>query len=197
MTKAKRNQRARPFRAQVGSTSAPGGVRSSGRNPPPRSAEARPPKTARPIAAAGRANIAPPVGQKAGETKIFPENGAGVGSTGAGSGRGPELTIGIQFVDRLRVAGGRGVEGLVADRERTHGAFAVQARTAQAIKQAYREGANWKALSDGQKQALEANADKVARILSGDADHPDHWDDLAGYATLGRGATIAGSWRRT
>lgn len=29
---------------------------------------------------------------------------------------------------------------------------------------------------------------KKARILAGDPNHPDHWDDIAGYAWLGKSA---------
>ena len=28
---------------------------------------------------------------------------------------------------------------------------------------------------------------KIARIVCGDEDHADHWDDIAGYAMLGKG----------
>lgn len=29
---------------------------------------------------------------------------------------------------------------------------------------------------------------KIARIVSGDPNHADHWDDIAGYALLGKSA---------
>jgi len=148
---------------------------------PPRSAETPPPKPERPIAAAGRAEIVQPVGQTAREPDFEAGVGAGAGSKGAGPG--------------APAANGLGVEGLVFGRARTHGVFRIQAAKAQQIKRAYRDSPNWSALTDGQRQALEANADKVARILCGDADHPDHWRDLAGYAVLGESCPISGAWR--
>ena len=33
-------------------------------------------------------------------------------------------------------------------------------------------------------EALDMIASKLARVVSGDALHLDHWDDIAGYATL-------------
>jgi hypothetical protein len=35
-----------------------------------------------------------------------------------------------------------------------------------------------------QRESLEMNQHKVARILAGNPDEPDHWFDIAGYATL-------------
>jgi hypothetical protein len=35
-----------------------------------------------------------------------------------------------------------------------------------------------------QVEALEMIAHKIGRILSGDPNHQDHWDDIAGYAKL-------------
>jgi|SRR5688572_53085 len=44
--------------------------------------------------------------------------------------------------------------------------------------------AKWQALAADQREALEMNAHKVARILNGDPDYSDSWRDIAGYATL-------------
>ena len=35
------------------------------------------------------------------------------------------------------------------------------------------------------REALDMIASKIARILSGDATHVDHWVDIGGYAELG------------
>ena len=43
---------------------------------------------------------------------------------------------------------------------------------------------NWKSLSEVQKEALEMIQHKIGRILAGNPDHKDHWDDIAGYAKL-------------
>jgi hypothetical protein len=54
-----------------------------------------------------------------------------------------------------------------------------------------KSGTNWISLSDGQAEALEMIAGKIARILSGNPDFADHWDDVIGYAQLGRPETDA------
>lgn len=73
---------------------------------------------------------------------------------------------------------------VLKERKKSHGEYRDHAYRAQLIKEVYRQGQNWKKLSDIQKETLEMNAHKVARILEGDPDHKDHWDDIAGYATL-------------
>ena len=42
----------------------------------------------------------------------------------------------------------------------------------------------WEALDDDQKESLEMQAHKIARILNGDPNHADSWVDIAGYARL-------------
>lgn len=181
MTKAKQHQRAKPARALVARTGRSGTSSGARATRPPGLAGAPPPKAAPPIAAAEAANIIRPVSQ----TQAAKQAGeAGVGSGPGREGAGPGF------------AGVEGVGTLLGSRGVTHGDFAQHARVAQAIKAAYRASLNWASLSDGQKTALEANADKVARILSGDADHPDHWDDIAGYAVLAKSTPISGTrWR--
>ena len=77
------------------------------------------------------------------------------------------------------------LSALLADRGRTHGDFALQARIAQAIEaiMAMPES-NWGSLSAPQREALGLIATKIGRILAGDPDHADHWRDIAGYAQL-------------
>jgi hypothetical protein len=77
------------------------------------------------------------------------------------------------------------IEGLLADRGKTHGSFATNAQLSQHMKALLRSSPNWSVLSDTQREALEMIAHKVSRILSGDASFADHWDDIAGYARLG------------
>ena len=74
---------------------------------------------------------------------------------------------------------------LLTDRERTHGIFKDTASLAQSLKDVMRSSKNWERLSDSQKEALEQDATKTARILSGDFNFRDHWDDKGGYAQLG------------
>jgi hypothetical protein len=71
---------------------------------------------------------------------------------------------------------------LLAARQATHGDFAETATLAQAIKGVI--GRRAASLPPMQREALDQIATKLARILAGDANHADHWDDVAGYARL-------------
>lgn len=74
------------------------------------------------------------------------------------------------------------VDGILDERQKTHGDFASHAVIAQELKsQIDKSGQE---LSAVQREGLEMILHKVARILNGNADHKDHWDDIAGYATL-------------
>jgi hypothetical protein len=55
---------------------------------------------------------------------------------------------------------------------------------AQTIKGIMRTEQGWYSLNDMQRESLDLIATKMARILSGDANEPDHWEDIAGYAML-------------
>ena len=77
------------------------------------------------------------------------------------------------------------MSSLLNTREKTHGNYRDNASLSQAIKDVLRSGKNWERLHDGQKEALEMISVKLARLLSGDKDFRDHWDDIEGYAKLG------------
>jgi hypothetical protein len=71
---------------------------------------------------------------------------------------------------------------ILDERKSTHGDFADVAAMGQMTKATWKNGKNWSALTLTQREGLEMIAHKVARILSGNPDEPDHWDDIAGYA---------------
>lgn len=73
---------------------------------------------------------------------------------------------------------------IINERQKTHGDYYRTAGTAQELKDVMRRGKNWKTLDDTQREALEMIATKIARTLSGNPYEPDHWRDIAGYATL-------------
>ena len=81
-------------------------------------------------------------------------------------------------------AQGRPVQDILAERKGQHGEFTDNARIAQAIKSVFEEEESWVELSDVQKEALHLISNKLARILSGDPNFHDHWDDISGYAKL-------------
>ena len=76
------------------------------------------------------------------------------------------------------------VDAILAERQKTHGDFKDHANITQRLKAAMRGADGWAKLSDMQKESLEMVQHKVGRALSGDPDAKDHWDDIAGYATL-------------
>ena len=69
-------------------------------------------------------------------------------------------------------------------KEQENGPFQDQAIASQMIKDLCRDCGIWGDLSDVQKEALDMIAHKIARILAGNQDNKDHWDDVAGYASL-------------
>jgi len=79
-----------------------------------------------------------------------------------------------------------GVKGILNERAATYGSFRDNARLAQALKRAMAEQAEdlGKTFADDQWEALEMIATKISRIVTGDPESVDQWDDIAGYATL-------------
>lgn len=78
------------------------------------------------------------------------------------------------------------IDTILADRARTHGDFHDHASCTQQLKECMKgtrpEG--WRALDECQKEALEMIVHKIGRIIAGNPNEPDHWDDIAGYARL-------------
>ena len=70
------------------------------------------------------------------------------------------------------------------DRGKVHGDFGDNAVYAQDLKKILHESHNWRGLTPIQTEALEMIVHKIARILSGDPNHKDHWADIQGYARL-------------
>lgn len=68
-------------------------------------------------------------------------------------------------------------------REVTHGDWNTTASVSQLIKDAI-ASAGSERLSPQQAEALDLIATKIARIVSGNPDAAEHWDDIAGYAKL-------------
>jgi hypothetical protein len=73
---------------------------------------------------------------------------------------------------------------LLSQRQETHGDFNEVARIAQQFRKMMRVEFGWEHMNDAQREALDSMASKFGRIASGDPNFRDHWDDIAGYATL-------------
>lgn len=82
---------------------------------------------------------------------------------------------------------------LLTGRGKTHGAFADHAECTQLLKevlveqQAKRKRRGQPDLDHKQREALEMILHKIGRIVAGDPDFQDHWDDIAGYAKIANG----------
>lgn len=85
-------------------------------------------------------------------------------------------------------------ESLVQERHTTHGNWMDQAATAQVLKNVIRTAAakasqnkgGFAQLTPQQLEALDMTCAKISRIIWGNANEPDHWDDIGGYANLGK-----------
>ena len=73
---------------------------------------------------------------------------------------------------------------LLQERKKTHGSFEQNASISQAIKHIYHSKGHYPAENFVYCEALDMIALKLSRILSGQANFKDHWDDIAGYAKL-------------
>ena len=73
------------------------------------------------------------------------------------------------------------VGDILEERAKVHGDFKQQAHVAVLLKGVIVGKGRFSAVHE---EALSMILHKVARIVAGDPNHRDHWDDIAGYATL-------------
>lgn len=73
---------------------------------------------------------------------------------------------------------------LLIERGKTHGDFTEHAQITQNMKACMRQYEGWSRLTPSQMEALEMIIHKIGRILAGNPNYADHWDDIAGYAKL-------------
>lgn len=76
------------------------------------------------------------------------------------------------------------VKEILQERGKTHGNFIYNSMVSQSMKIMFRDQPNWFGLSASQREALDMIAHKIGRILAGNPNFKDHWDDIAGYAQL-------------
>jgi len=96
-------------------------------------------------------------------------------------------------VSRVKLATfGDPVVALLSDRATPHGNWEDNARIFRRFKEIIdvecraRVERGQEALKDTQREALEMIATKMSRVLCGTPSHADHWDDIEGYARLGK-----------
>jgi hypothetical protein len=76
------------------------------------------------------------------------------------------------------------VAKLTEERGKVHGDFNDVSNIAQELKNVLTHGRQYEELSDLHREGLEMIVHKIARIVSGDPNHHDHWDDISGYAHI-------------
>ena len=76
------------------------------------------------------------------------------------------------------------IKDVLQERASTHGDFSEVAYFAQSLRQIFRERGG--VLSNSHAESLDMIASKLARILAGNPNEPDHWLDIEGYARLAR-----------
>ena len=76
------------------------------------------------------------------------------------------------------------IGNILADRGSKYGDYTSNAHVTQSIMRALHQGENSHNLNDNHVEALHMIAHKMSRIVNGDPDLHDSWDDIAGYAKL-------------
>lgn len=80
------------------------------------------------------------------------------------------------------------IRALLAEREKTHGSFKNVAGVYKALVDAMSVAGGSHVEDPRQDLALKMVGLKMARIICGDPNEPDHWKDIGGYAKLGEEA---------
>ena len=75
-------------------------------------------------------------------------------------------------------------EDILEERGARYGDFTSHAGITQELKEVMNLTPGWKKLHPIHREALEMIAHKIGRILNGDPNYADSWDDIAGYAKL-------------
>lgn len=85
-----------------------------------------------------------------------------------------------------------GVEAVLAERGAVHGDWQIQSACTAAVRDAV--FSHWQGVPPPPaiEEAVNMIAHKLGRAAAGDAFEPDHWRDIAGYATLAAKAVSAG-----
>lgn len=76
------------------------------------------------------------------------------------------------------------VQKLLNERQKTHGDWGDYSIVSQDLKRI--SCLNCGQRTPDQNEAIDMICGKLARIIVGDADFADHWDDIKGYAQLGK-----------
>lgn len=92
-----------------------------------------------------------------------------------------DITMIVESIDKPK---GLDVDAMLAERGSRYGSFNGHALITQQLKEIMQTSPNWKRMAYDQKEALDMLAHKIGRILNGDPDYLDSWDDIIGYTKL-------------
>lgn len=90
------------------------------------------------------------------------------------------------------------MDKMLDERQKTHGAFRDHAYCTQRLKAELnecliaRQIRKQPSLSHQQRESLEMILHKIGRIVAGNPNENDHWDDIAGYAKIANKVYIDG-----
>lgn len=73
---------------------------------------------------------------------------------------------------------------ILHSRGKKYGDYSRMANIAQGMKAQARSGASWPAMPPHQRESIEMILLKIARMVEGDPNEQDNFDDILGYATL-------------
>jgi hypothetical protein len=73
---------------------------------------------------------------------------------------------------------------ILEQRQKTHGDFELKAIWIQQIMEDISGLYAWDDMKPDQREAIHMILIKLSRIIYGDYNHIDHWEDIAGYAQL-------------
>lgn len=76
------------------------------------------------------------------------------------------------------------IDKILAERAKTHGDYTEHADCTQEIMDVLMKHRRWVDLAADQKETLHMIAHKMGRVVTGNPNVADHWDDIAGYAKL-------------
>lgn len=76
------------------------------------------------------------------------------------------------------------IDSTLAERSSTHGSFVENAFDSQRLKRVVKRSNSYESMTHVQREALDMIMHKISRITCGNPHEPDHWLDIAGYATL-------------
>lgn len=76
------------------------------------------------------------------------------------------------------------IDDILAERAKTHGDYTEHADCTQEIMAVLAKHRRFSGLAADQRETLHMIAHKMGRVVTGNPDIADHWDDIAGYAKL-------------